>query len=134
MADGLTRRRLSGPACVRPNLHPDWSGNAPITTDTLKHFLWLFCNLLIKLVRKHIERAGFNPIQRTAVGFRSEGNELLWFVHRKRLKQEPMNQREDRGVRADPQPQRKNCNRSEAGALAQLPQRVTNVLEQSRHA
>src|SRR5258708_5437067 len=118
MTDSLTRRRSRSSIGARTDFYQDWHGSASVAADTLEDLLRLLGNLLIKLVGKNIERAGTDAINRSAVIFCAERDQLLRLAHRQRLEQKAVDQSKDCGVRPNSQTQRQNCDRGEAGALA----------------
>src|SRR2546430_13532085 len=59
---------------------------------------------------------------------------LMRIGHRQRLQHDRVNQREDRGVRTNPQRQGEHSRKREARRLAQLPYRVSKIMKKGIHS
>ena len=64
---------------------------------------------------------------------RIERHQSIRLPVRQRIEQYAVDHGKERRVRPDAQRQREHCNCSEGRVLAQLPQRIANVLKQSAH-
>ena len=90
--------------------------------------------MLVKIIREDGKIAiGSGVARETAIHAAIVGVanavELSWIGHRQRAQQDSVNQREDGRVGADAEGQREDHSERESRRLAQLAQRVTNILQ-----